>query len=334
MSDAVTLTQNTVEIPVHIINALTPKRLELIILPTEKCNLRCTYCYEDFSIGRIAPDAVLGIKNLLSTRAPSLHQLDLGWFGGEPLMAYRDIIDICTHAKTLAAENPHMHYASQMTTNGVLLTLSRAYELEDVGVRHYQISLDGPRELHDKTRITIKQEGTYDTIWTNLLALSRTKLNFNITLRVHYQLASWEGLFPLLDDINAAFGHDRRFNVFLKAITPLGGKNDGDIQKITRDMDQQIQAKLYGHLVNKPAPSSGVSVCYAAQANSLVIRADGAIGKCTVALNSDSNRVGKINADGTLTIDRQKFMPWLQGIETLNEAELSCPLGSHMYKVK
>ncbi|PJJ00771.1 hypothetical protein BX264_1060 [Streptomyces sp. 2333.5] len=44
----------------ELVAALTDRTLHLIILPTEQCNFRCTYCYEDFSVGRMGPETVQG----------------------------------------------------------------------------------------------------------------------------------------------------------------------------------------------------------------------------------------------------------------------------------
>jgi len=41
------------ELDKNILATLNPKSLELILYPTEQCNFRCTYCYEDFLIGRM-----------------------------------------------------------------------------------------------------------------------------------------------------------------------------------------------------------------------------------------------------------------------------------------
>src|SRR5690606_22612548 len=67
-------------------------------------------------------------------------------------------------------------------------------------------------------------------------------------------------------------------------------------------------------------------ICYAAKANSLLIRADGRIGKCTVALDDDRNTIGSLRPDGTIEIDNEKLRPWLRGIESLDEQDLGCPL--------
>lgn len=325
--------------PARIIDSINPRRLELIILPTEKCNLRCNYCYEDFKIGRMRKDTVNGIKSLIKKRVEDLLLLELSWFGGEPLLAAREILDICHYAQQEAKRNPNLHINSSMTTNGVLLTPDLARKLDSAGVKQYQISLDGPQELHDQFRVTAKEKGSFDNVWRNLIALSQTDIQFRIFLRVHYQLSTWQEVLPLLDLIKREFGGDPRFKVFFKPIVRLGGKNDEFIASLSAEQKKDIQKELNKRVKIEGGPESKQEkrsgpvdsyVCYAAKANSLLIRANGRINKCTVALNDDSNDVGSINADGTLSIDRGKLAPWLKGIETNSDFELGCPYASHI----
>jgi sulfatase maturation enzyme AslB (radical SAM superfamily) len=62
--------------------------LNLIILPTEACNFRCTYCYETFEHKKMKKEVVNGIKALIGRRGPELNKLEIAWFGGEPLLAF------------------------------------------------------------------------------------------------------------------------------------------------------------------------------------------------------------------------------------------------------
>ena len=68
-------------------------------------------------------------------------------------------------------------------------------------------------------------------------------------------------------------------------------------------------------------------VCYAAQANSIAIRADGSLAKCTVALGDSRNRLGHITSDGLLKVDTEKWRVWLAGFarREYDWAELACP---------
>ena len=79
--------------------ALSPHRLHLIILPTEQCNFRCKYCYEDFKVGKMAKFCVEGINKLISQRLPNTSNLTISWFGGEPLLALDIISNISHHIK-------------------------------------------------------------------------------------------------------------------------------------------------------------------------------------------------------------------------------------------
>src|SRR5262245_50079579 len=100
--------------------------LHLILLPTEQCNFRCTYCYEDFSIGSMSSDTIQGIKRLIDSRLDGLRALSVSWFGGEPLLARAVIEDISEHIVRATADRPNLHYEGDVTTNGYLLDISTA----------------------------------------------------------------------------------------------------------------------------------------------------------------------------------------------------------------
>ena len=66
-------------------------------------------------------------------------------------------------------------------------------------------------------------------------------------------------------------------------------------------------------------------VCYASKANSPAIRSNCDIAKCTVALSDERNRIGYLNKDGTVEIDKTLFRLWLKGLQSGNDMELACP---------
>lgn len=68
--------------------------LELILMPSEDCNFRCNYCYEDFVRGTMRPDVRLGIRNLVEKRLKYLDRLSVSWFGGEPLYGWEAIEEL------------------------------------------------------------------------------------------------------------------------------------------------------------------------------------------------------------------------------------------------
>lgn len=309
---------------------LTNKYLELIILPTEQCNFRCTYCYEDFSIGKMSRPIIDGIKNLLTKRVPELDRLKISWFGGEPLAARDIVYEISEHILALT-NNQSFVYLGNMTTNAFLLNLNVARKLIALGITDYQVSLDGTSALHDKTRLRIDGSGSFQQIWNNLLALKNSDLEFSILIRIHITPDNYSNIFDLIELLKLHFANDNRFKLFFKAIAKLGGPNSQSFTVLKREERNNAIEQLIAVVDNK-IPIVSIKntevpyVCYAAQANSFVIRANGTLGKCTVALHSDRNSIGKITPDGTLEINQEKINPWLHGIKTLDTKLLQCPL--------
>jgi uncharacterized protein len=306
---------------------LFSNKQSLIIFPTEQCNFRCTYCYEDFLIGRMSNETINGIKNLISKRANKLENLHVGWFGGEPLLAQDIIIEISKHIMKLNKKYS-FNYTSDMTTNGYNLTPENFSILTDYKINRYQISLDGPKDVHDTTRVKANGEGTFDQIWNNLLSIRNTKKDVSITLRIHLDEEKIRVVDSLIDNIRREFINDSRFSVFIVPIGELGGKNDENLKVISEKEKNEIVLKtkqqLYGKKINEIDESP--YICYASKPNNLTIRADGTIGKCTVALNDKRNNLGKINSDGSLEINQSMFNLWVKGFKNLDLDALRCPL--------
>ncbi|MEU9143592.1 radical SAM protein [Streptomyces sp. NPDC048349] len=308
--------------------ALTDRSLHLIVLPTEQCNFRCTYCYEDFAIGRMQPPTVQGIKLLLARRMGDLRNLNVSWFGGEPLLARTIVEDISSFIVDSMSAAPHLDYAGDVTTNGYHLDVSTAERWERLGIRSYQISLDGPEAVHDTTRRRANGGGSFQQIWSNLLALRRSSLPIRILLRIHLTPANVPSMREFLPELRDTFLEDDRFSVRLKPIEKLGGPNNDGIDVLDREARDRIHDDLSSLLrTGAPARAGGTRTepCYASRPNSLVIRANGSIGKCTVALGDPSNTIGRIRPDGVLEIDGDQLSPWVRGWTGQDRAALTCP---------
>src|ERR1043165_6340145 len=107
---------------------LSRKLQQLIILPTEKCNFRCTYCYEDFAIGKMKEPVQLAIERYLDRRIPGLAELRLDWFGGEPLVAHKIVRRLSSYASRLCSEHG-VALQGAITTNAYLLDFALFEEL-------------------------------------------------------------------------------------------------------------------------------------------------------------------------------------------------------------
>jgi uncharacterized protein len=309
----------------EILNALDDRVLNLFILPTEKCNFRCTYCYEDFTVGRMPSTISNAIKKLIQNRFNDLQLLNISWFGGEPLLTKEIIYDISDYV--LKNKPTTLNFVSNITTNGYLLDEMTFKKLIACNVNAFQISLDGDIDMHNKSRIFANGKPTFDKIWENILLMHNSDYQFELLIRVHFTIDNYEMLSPLIKRFNQTLSKDKRINFFFKSVERLGNKNDSNIKPLNDNEKVRIKSYLDNQILNKKQvfKVENPYVCYASKPNSLMIRANGRIGKCTVALYDDKNDIGYINKNGEVYIN-EKLNFWIKGLESMDAQSLACPL--------
>lgn len=157
--------------PTHI----SAQQLNTLILNVNTgCNLSCTYCYKE-DLARpvdgekmpftVARDAI----ELLLRESPQQHQYTLTFFGGEPLTNMPLIKQVVTYAEQRFADlGKAIHFS--LTTNATLLgdAVNEYLNQHKFGIT---ISMDGPKAYHDKNRITVGGEGTYDVVASKAVRL-------------------------------------------------------------------------------------------------------------------------------------------------------------------
>lgn len=346
----------------QIASTLSNRIQQLIILPTERCNFRCTYCYEDFLIGKMKESVQVGIERFLDRRIPELSELSLHWFGGEPLLAKEVVLRLSARASRLCRANG-VSLIGGLTTNAYVLTPDLFDELLSYDQRFFQITFDGWREGHDAVRKMANGRGSFDRIWENLCATKQSTEDFSIQIRIHVRRDNHDSLEILLANLAQELGNDPRYTLDFEHLRNLGGpggksvdrplslaelreieanlrgRYDAALASIAsntislRQSNLPVQSNQIGEIKSGTMPDTNPYICYAAKPNSLLIRADGRIGKCTVALDDDRNTIGQVNSDGTLTMDNERLRPWVRGLSDLDARSLSCPLGElHLYK--
>jgi uncharacterized protein len=312
---------------------VSSRLLHLTLMPTEQCNFRCVYCYEDFAAGEMARPVIDAVKALLARRIAGLEMLAVNWFGGEPLLAWPVIEEIQSFAAGLASDHPRVRFGGEMTTNGSLLTRPRFERLLTLGVRRFQVSLDGTREAHDATRLRRSGGGSFDAIWRNLLALQEVSASFEVLLRLHITRENPPAVERLLGEIAREFAGDPRFPVVLKAVRRFGGPQDAELPVLSPAEEGAVLGRLSARATALGFPDRQdvfaqpriLQGCYASALGSYVVRASGELAKCPVALGHPNNHIGRLLPDGRLDLDSSKAVGWLRGALKGDRESLRCP---------
>lgn len=312
---------------INAAQSLTNERFKLILYPTEQCNFRCLYCYEDHVGSKMNRTVVDAVMKFLQKRIPTLKLFELEWFGGEPLLA-RDIVEeITSRAFELCLKN-NVTFVSTMTTNGFLLDATTFKQLLSIGIKSFQITFDGDKENHNRFRIMPKlPQGTFDIIWNNLVCCKNEVVDdYAIAIRCHLTAINTNSVEKLLGQITEHFSDDKRFYVHLKEVSALGGPNDSKLRLLSKHQKIELVSRLKKKFNKLNYVDIGEDyICYAAKPNCIAVRSDGSIIKCTVAMDEAMNQVGKLCPNGTLSIDQEKFFLWAQGFEKMDRLKLDCP---------
>lgn len=316
----------------HEIRGRDNRRLQLIVLATEQCNFRCTYCYENFQKGVITEETIIGIKKYLDKNIRYLNHLNIQWFGGEPLLAIKQIEEISRYAINLC-DHYNVTYTSSMTTNGYLLNEKNISLLDSLKVKRYQITLDGNSETHNKSRVLRNGSGSYDKIFNNLKTLKNTSIDFTCRIRVNFDKDNYESLYEFTDLLSKYFSKDNRFEVDYFPVGKWGGNNDENLNTLNSEDSSNVRLDLCQKAtrsnlknVKDSILKPGGQVCYAADPNSFVIGSDGIIYKCTVVLYKEFNQIGKLMPSGEMVINQDKHNLWILNDEDNDSGCMTCQL--------
>lgn len=265
--------------------------LSMTIQPSANCQLGCHYCGQTHTKDYANKDVIEKYKErviyLLDNRKDIYNGLAITWYGGEPLTGYssikktsKELIEVCKERK--------FNYIADIITNGLSLKVKLFEELvKECLITHYQITIDGIAESHDKRRMTKSGEPTYDIIMRNIIEVTNTQTykdyNCHISIRVNIDKTNHQFVDPLIDAIRAN-NLQGKVSMYFATIVDFGG-NDAGKDSLSREffaskeIDWLFKCYEYGIDVST-LPTRKYSVCMVDQQDSEVWDAFGNIYAC------------------------------------------------------
>ena len=150
------------------------------------CNLNCSYCFA--SQGKYQGDRALmsfetGKRafDFLIENSGTRRNLEVDFFGGEPLMNWEVVKQLVAYARSIEKEKGK-NFRFTLTTNGVLID-DEVIEFANKEMSNVVLSLDGRKEVHDRFRVDYSGKGSYDRILPKFRKLVDSREGKNYYMR-------------------------------------------------------------------------------------------------------------------------------------------------------
>ncbi|MBO5051354.1 MAG: thioether cross-link-forming SCIFF peptide maturase [Clostridia bacterium] len=150
------------------------------------CNLNCSYCFA--SQGKYHGDrAVMSYEvgkqalDFLVKNSGSRHNLEVDFFGGEPLMNFDVVKRLVAYARSIEKE-AGKNFRFTLTTNGMLID-DDVIDFANREMSNVVLSLDGRKEIHDRFRVDYAGKGSWETIVPQFQKLVEAREGKNYYMR-------------------------------------------------------------------------------------------------------------------------------------------------------
>lgn len=208
--------------------------LGLVICPTLNCNFACPYCYEQDLPTQTMPENVQNnLIDFINKYKERFNGLTLNWHGGEPLTAIHTIKEIYEKIEK-SSSLPIVR--SSMVSNGYLLTENACKFLAQKNLNYLQITIDGNKTTHDKTRILKHGGSTFDRIIQNIDRATELMPNCEIGIRTNIGRTNYNEYVDLFHTLSERW---KNKNVHIRHAFIIDHKKHTNAQSLELSTDEK-----------------------------------------------------------------------------------------------
>lgn len=307
----------------------------IMLITTNNCNLRCSYCYEknhDYDPNKnMSIETAKKAVDLFFKQIPSnINRTSITFFGGEPHIAFdlmKEVINYSYNHRTIGGYKGN-NYNYVVNTNGVILTDEMFSLYSKLGKKiNVRVSVDGYKENHDLTRRTIDGKGSWSMLEKNLLKYRLLKEKYGVQV-------------GLVNTINKANCKDIYYNYTM--LYELTGMNIGTLfvhEDNLKDEDFEIIKKQVGMLHDycvkrkmrfsvcnikmKNVNNSNNSLC-SSGVRSFTVSHEGNIYSCMRCYFNNMENMYMGNLEDGISVAKRLFMREINNVNMLPEKCRSC----------
>ena len=210
--------------------------------PTMDCNFHCWYCYESHNENsemscEVQSSVIQFVENLISDNN-KLKKLCVGFFGGEPLLKADSIVKSLIDRISHICELNNVELNIGFTTNGYLLNDEFINYILNFK-SYFQITLDGGRANHNKTRFSKYGENSYDKILGNVIKLISKRIF--VMLRINFTRQNISSINEIFDDLLFLSQDERNFlTIDFQRVWQERDSKDDDVDDLAQQLRQSF----------------------------------------------------------------------------------------------
>ena len=218
------------------------------------CNLNCEYCFA--SQGKYSGERALmsfetGKRALdfLMENSGTRRNLEVDFFGGEPLMNWQVVKDLVLYARSVEKEH-NKNFRFTLTTNGMLID-DDVIEFSNREMSNVVLSLDGRKEIHDRFRVDYEGRGSWDRIVPKFQELVRRRGGRNYYMRGTFTHANPDFLEDIRTMLDLGFNELSMEPVVCKDTDP-SALTEEDIAIVCGQYEKLAELMLERHREGRP----------------------------------------------------------------------------------
>jgi len=201
-----------------------------------------------------------------------------------------------------------------MVTNGFHLTENVCRSLkEKTGLKSVQITVDGPKAIHDTRRPLADGSGTFDVILDNIREITN---HVKVNLRINLDKKNLPGLSSLFEIISQRIENKANLRVYCSPVStkigqPAHLKERFSLEEYGRILVDNIFPAMIKYGLDTPElPKPALLHCAAIGSSCFAIEPEGRIQKCLDLVGRAEEQIGKIQKDGSVAWNMPRILEW------------------------
>lgn len=303
--------------------------VNITIYPTQDCNARCFYCFEqNEEKTKMTPATAQSIIDYITAKLTKEDELVYRWFGGEPLMAI-DIID-------QIIEGVDSYFGGELKYHSIIITNNSLIDDELLDkfsgkwhVRKVQTTIDGYKEEHNNRKAYVDTNKDYYNLTLDNIRKILKKDIF-VICRFNFDKNNYKQFSDVLNDLEE-FKNNEKF--FIHATTLRNKCHPEDIAKkiyiYPEDyewfykyvLNELFQKGFYKDVINV-LPLRARNNCLACSIGGLVINSEGKFFRCLQHSLDENNCVGSCQQG---VLHNEAYKKWFKLMNTLPKDCKTCP---------